>query len=114
MAVLLLAELNGADLAVDATAKAVTAAKSIGEVIVLCASSGCSGAAKAAAKIDGVSTVLCADDPAYGNGIAEPIAELIISIADGYEHILAPATNSAKNILPRVAALLAQLASCGL
>ncbi len=106
MAVLLLAELNGADLAVDATAKAVTAAKSIGEVIVLCASSGCSGAAKAAAKIDGVSTVLCADDPAYGNGIAEPIAELIISIADGYEHILAPATNSAKNILPRVAALL--------
>ena len=53
MAVLLLAEVNGADLAQDATAKAVTAAKSLGDVIILCASSGCSGAAEAAAKIDG-------------------------------------------------------------
>jgi electron transfer flavoprotein alpha subunit len=106
MAVLLLAEVNGADLAQDATAKAVTAAKSLGEVIILCASSGCSGAAEAAAKIDGVSKVLFVDAPVYGNGIAEPIADLIVSLAGDYEHILAPATNSAKNILPRVAALL--------
>jgi electron transfer flavoprotein alpha subunit len=106
MAVLLLAEVNGADLAQDATAKAVTAAKSLGDVIILCASSGCSGAAKAAAKIDGVSKVLFVDAPVYGNGIAEPIADLIVSLAGDYEHILAPATNSAKNILPRVAALL--------
>jgi electron transfer flavoprotein alpha subunit len=106
MAVLLLAEVNGADLAQDATAKAVTAAKSLGDVIILCASSGCSGAAEAAAKIDGVSKVLFVDAPVYGNGIAEPIADLIVSLAGHYEHILAPATNSAKNILPRVAALL--------
>ena len=106
MAVLLLAEVNGADLAQDATAKAVTAAKSLGDVIILCASSGCSGAAEAAAKIDGVSKVLFIDAPVYGNGIAEPIADLIVSLAGDYEHILAPATNSAKNILPRVAALL--------
>ena len=106
MAVLLLAEVNGADLAQDATAKAVTAAKSLGDVIILCASSGCSGAAEAAAKIDGVSKVLFVDAPVHGNGIAEPIADLIVSLAGDYEHILAPATNSAKNILPRVAALL--------
>ena len=106
MAVLLLAELNGADLAVDATAKAVTAARALGDVTVLCASSGCSGAAEAAAKLDGVAKVLCADDAAYGNGLAEPIADLVVSLAGDYEHIVAPATNSAKNILPRVAALL--------
>ena len=106
MAVLLLAEVNGAELAVDATAKAVSAAKSLGDVTVLCASSGCGGAAEAAAKLDGVAKVLCADDAAYGNGLAEPVAGLIVSLAGDYEHIVAPATNSAKNILPRVAAML--------
>ena len=106
MAVLLLAELNGSELATDATAKAVTAAKALGDVTVLCASSGCAGAADEAAKLDGVAKVLCADDAAYGNGLAEPIAALVVSLAGDYEHIVAPATNSAKNILPRVAALL--------
>tara|TARA_B100001057_G_scaffold489097_1_gene574702 strand:- start:1930 stop:2862 length:933 start_codon:yes stop_codon:yes gene_type:complete len=106
MAVLLLAEMNGSELALDATAKSVTAAKALGDVTVLCASSGCGGAAEVAADLEGVSLVLCADDAAYGRGLAEPVADLIISLADGYEHILAPATNFAKNILPRVAALL--------
>ena len=106
MAVLLLAEVNGAELAVDATAKAVSAAKSLGDVTVLCASAGCGGAADAAAKLDGVAKVLRADDAAYGNGLAEPVADLIVSLAGDYEHIVAPATNSAKNILPRVAAML--------
>ncbi len=106
MAVLLLAELNGSELATDATAKAVTAAKALGDVTVLCASSGCSGAADEAAKLDGVAKVLCADDAAYGNGLAEPIAALVVSLAGDYEHIVAPATNSAKNVLPRAAALL--------
>jgi electron transfer flavoprotein alpha subunit len=69
MAVLLLAEVNGAELAVDATAKAVSAAKSLGDVTVLCASAGCGSAAEAAAKLDGVAKVLCADDVAYGNGL---------------------------------------------
>ena len=106
MAVLLLAEVNGAELALDATSKALTAAKQIGDVTILCAGAGCADAAKACASLDGVTKVLCADDAAYGNGLAEPIADLVLSLADDYEHILAPATNSAKNILPRVAALL--------
>ena len=106
MAVLLLAEVNGADLAIDATAKALTAAKQMGDVTILCASAGCGIAAQAAATLDGVGKVLCADDAAYGNGLAEPISDLIVSLASDYEHIVAPATNSAKNILPRVAALL--------
>jgi len=106
MAVLLLAEVNGAELSVDQTAKAVTAAQALGDVTVLCASAGCGGAAEAAAKIDGVAKVLCADDAAYGNGLAEPIADLLVSLAGDYEHIVAPATTSGKNILPRVAALL--------
>ena len=70
MAVLLIAEISGADLAIDATAKAVTAAKQLGDVTVLCAAAGCSGAAEAAAGLEGVSKVLCADDAAYGNGLA--------------------------------------------
>lgn len=106
MAVLLLADVNGAELAVDATAKALSAAKALGDVTVLCASAGCGGAAQAAAKLDGVAKVLCADDAAYGNGLAEPVADLVVSLAGDFEHIVAPATNSAKNILPRVAALL--------
>jgi len=106
MAVLLLAEVNGAELSVDQTAKAVTAAQALGDVTVLCASAGCGGAAEAAAKLAGVAKVLCADDAAYGNGLAEPIADLVVSLAGDYEHIVAPATTSGKNILPRVAALL--------
>ncbi len=106
MAVLLLAEVNGAELSEDQTAKAVTAAQALGDVTVLCASAGCNGAAEAAAKLDGVAKVLCADDAAYGHGLAEPIADLIVSLAGDYEHIVAAATTSGKNILPRVAALL--------
>jgi len=60
MAVLLIAEVNGAELSLDQTAKAVTAAKSLGDITVLCAGNGCDGAAAEAAKIDGVSKVLCA------------------------------------------------------
>ncbi len=106
MAVLLLAEVNGAELSIDQTAKAVTAAKALGDVTVLCASAGCGGAAEAAAKLEGVAKVLCADDAAYGHGLAEPVAALIVSLAGDYEHIVAPATTGGKNILPRVAALL--------
>ena len=106
MAVLLLAELNGLDLAMDATAKALTAAKQMGDVTILCASNGSSDAATEAAGLNGVKKVLCADDVAYGNGLAEPIADLVVTLAKDYEYIVAPATNSAKNILPRVAALL--------
>ncbi|WP_039017600.1 FAD-binding protein [Halocynthiibacter namhaensis] len=106
MAVLLLAEVVGGELAVDATAKALTAAKAMGDVTVLCAAAGCGGAAEAAAKLDGVTKVLCADDAAYGNGLAEPMADLLVSLAGDYDHIVAPATSAAKNVLPRAAALL--------
>ena len=106
MAVLILAELNGNDLSEDATSKAVSAAKGLGDIHVLCASSNCSGAATSAAKLNGVSKVLCVDSEVFGNGMAEPIADLVVSMSGDYEHIMAPATNSAKNILPRVAALL--------
>ena len=106
MAVLLLAEIVGGEISLDQTGKALSAALSLGEVTVLCASEGCSAAAAAVAKLEGVKKVLCADDPSYGNGLAEPTADLIISMASDYDHIVAPATSNAKNILPRVAALL--------
>ncbi|MBE9476012.1 MAG: electron transfer flavoprotein subunit alpha/FixB family protein [Proteobacteria bacterium] len=106
MAVLLLAEIVAGEISLDQTGKAVTAAKALGEITVLCASANCGDAAKAAAALDGVAKVLCADDAAYGNGLAEPVADLIVSLATGYDHIVAPATSHAKNILPRVAALL--------
>ena len=106
MAVLLIAEVNSGILSVDSTAKALTAAKQIGDVTVLCVGSGCSDAAQAAAKLDGVSKVLCAQDDAYGHDLAEPVADLIISLSSDYTHIVAPSTSASKNILPRVAALL--------
>jgi len=106
MAVLLIAELSGSELAVDATAKTLTAATALGEVTVLVAGSGCAGAAGRAATLDGVAKVLCADGESLGHGLAEPLAELVVSLAPGYSHIVAPATVQGKNLLPRVAALL--------
>ncbi len=106
MAVLLLAEVNDGELSVDATAKAVTAAKQMGDVTVLCAGGSAAAAGEAAVKIDGVSKVLVAEDPSLGHRLAESTAALIVSLAGDYSHIVAPATTDAKNILPRVAALL--------
>ncbi|HKK36165.1 MAG TPA: FAD-binding protein [Paracoccaceae bacterium] len=106
MAVLLIAEVSGDTLAKDATAKALTAAKQLGEVTVLCAGSGCGGAAEAAAELDGVAKVLCADHEAYGHGLAEPLADLVAKLAVDYDHVVAPATMAGKNVAPRIAALL--------
>jgi electron transfer flavoprotein alpha subunit len=106
MDVLLIAEVNGGELSVDSTAKALTAAKQMGDVTVLCVGSGCASAAEAAAKLEGVSKVLCAQNDAYGHDLAEPVAALIVSLASDYSHIVAPSTSASKNILPRVAALL--------
>jgi electron transfer flavoprotein alpha subunit len=106
MAVLLLAEVTDGQLNMDATAKAVTAAKALGDVTVLCAGASAAEAAKTAATIDGVAKVLCAEDASLGHRLAEPTAALIVSLAGDYSHIAAPATTDAKNILPRVAALL--------
>ena len=106
MGVLLIAEVNGSELSVDSTAKALTAAKQLGDVTVLCVGADCSAAAEAAAKLDGVSSVLCAQDEAYGHDLAEPVAALIVSLSSNYDHIVAPSTSASKNIMPRVAALL--------
>lgn len=106
MGILVLAEHNNAELK-PATLNTVTAARAIGDDIhVLVAGEGCGTIADAAAKIDGVSKVLVADAPEYGHQLAENVANLIVGLADGYSHILAPHTTSGKNILPRAAALL--------
>ncbi|WP_292978018.1 electron transfer flavoprotein subunit alpha/FixB family protein [Paracoccus sp. UBA5162] len=106
MAVLLLGEVTNGELSRDATAKAVGAVKALGDVTVLCAGSSAAAAAAEAGKIAGVAKVLVAEDARYGHRLAEPTAALIVSLAGDYSHIAAPATTDAKNIIPRVAALL--------
>jgi electron transfer flavoprotein alpha subunit len=106
MAVLLIGEVTEGALALDATAKAVSAVTTLGDVTVLCAGASASAAAEEAAKIDGVAKVLCAEDQALGHRLAEPTADLIVSLAGDYTHIAAPGTTDAKNVMPRVAALL--------
>ncbi len=91
----------------DATNKALTAAKALGaEVHVLVASYNCKAVAETAAKLDGVNKVLLADAAAYEHMLAEPTAALVVALAGPYETIVAPATTTGKNIMPRVAALL--------
>ena len=106
MSVLLLAEVTDGELALDATAKAVAACANLGDVTALCAGGSAAAAGEAAAKIDGVSKVLVAEDASLGHRLAESTAALIVSLAGDYTHIVAPATTDAKNVLPRVAALL--------
>ncbi len=106
MPTLLLAEHDNKTLK-DATAKALTAAKALGaDVHILVAGHNCKAAADAAAKLDGVKKILLADAPAYEHMLAEPIAALIVSLAGPYETVMAAATTTGKNIMPRVAALL--------
>jgi electron transfer flavoprotein alpha subunit len=106
MATLLVAEHDNKTLK-DATHKALTAAKALGgDVHVLVAGKGCRPVAEAAAKLAGVSKVLIADGDAYEHMLAEPVAALVHSLAGAYDAIVAPATTTGKNIMPRVAALL--------
>ena len=86
MAVLVLGEVTDGELNMEATAKTVTAAKIIGDVTVLCAGASAAAAGDAAAKIDGVSKVLVAEDASLGHRLAEPTAALIVSLAGGYDH----------------------------
>ncbi|EPX84208.1 electron transfer flavoprotein alpha subunit apoprotein [Rubellimicrobium thermophilum DSM 16684] len=104
MAVLLIADVTNDGLGFDATAKAVTAARALGDVTVLVM--GPRAAAEEAATIEGVAKVLLAEDAALGHRLAEPAADLVVALAPGFTHVVAPATADAKNILPRVAALL--------
>ncbi|WP_262693859.1 electron transfer flavoprotein subunit alpha/FixB family protein [Kordiimonas aquimaris] len=90
----------------DATLAAITAAKAFGDVHGLVAGADCDAAAQAAASIEGVTKVLVADDAAYAHPLAEELAAVVLSIADSYDAIIAPATTTGKNFMPRVAAAL--------
>ena len=106
MAVLLIAEHDNSALN-GVTAKALTAAAALGSPVhVLVAGQNAKGVAEAAAKLSGVEKVLLADDALYAHRLAEPLAALVVSLAPGYDAIVGPSTASAKNVLPRVAALL--------
>jgi electron transfer flavoprotein alpha subunit len=91
----------------SATLNTVTAAARIGgEIAVLVAGANCRPAAEAAARIAGVAKVLLADDPAYEHRLAENVTPLVVKLAPGYTHLLAPTTSFGKSLMPRVAALL--------
>ncbi|MBL4787507.1 MAG: FAD-binding protein [Kordiimonadaceae bacterium] len=90
----------------DATLAAVTAAQAYGDVHLFVAGSDCASVAEGAAKIAGVSKVLVADDAAYAHPLAEELAAVVLTVAGDYEAIIAPATTTGKNFLPRVAASL--------
>jgi electron transfer flavoprotein alpha subunit len=106
MGILVIAEHDNASLK-GATLNTVAAAQKIGgDIDLLVAGENCGAAAEAAAKVSGVAKVLVADNAAYGHQLAENLAALVTELAGGYSHILAPATTSGKNFLPRVAAKL--------
>ncbi|QBK31883.1 electron transfer flavoprotein subunit alpha/FixB family protein [Roseitalea porphyridii] len=106
MTILLVAEHDNQTLS-DQTAKALSAAKDIGgDVHVLVAGKGAQAVADQAGKLDGVAKVLLAEEAALEHQLAEPMAALIVGLADGYDAFVAAATTNGKNIMPRVAALL--------
>src|SRR5437762_461657 len=110
MSILVVAEHDNRALK-PATLNAVTAASEIakaagGDVHILVAGKECRQVAEAAAHVAGAAKVLLADDAAYEHGIAENLAPLVVKLAAGYTHVLAPATTSGKNLMPRIAALL--------
>ena len=107
MAALVVAEHDNAALK-PATLNAVAAAEEIAgeDVDILVAGKDCGAVAETAAAVAGVRRVLLADDGAYDHGLAENVAPLLVRLAEGYSHLLAPATTSGKNLMPRVAALL--------
>lgn len=106
MAVLVIAEHDNASLK-DATLNCVSAAAQLSDDIhILVAGSNCGGVSEAAAAIEGVAKVLVADGETYAHPLAESLAPLVIGLADNYDAVLAPATTSGKNFMPRVAAAL--------
>ena len=106
MAVLLLADVVGGALATDQVAKTLTAVKSLGPVTVLVAGPDAAAAAAEAATLAGVAKVLLAEGADYAHGMSEPTAALVLSLAGGFEHIVAPSGALSKSVLPRVAALM--------
>ncbi|MDN7132340.1 FAD-binding protein [Halomonas sp. MC140] len=105
MSILVLADLHEGQLA-GATAHVVAAAKEIGgDIDVLVVGEGVQAAAEAAAKLDGVSKVRVADNAVYAHQLAEPMSALLAELAGDYTHVLASASTTGKNVLPRLAAL---------
>ncbi|SDR33305.1 electron transfer flavoprotein alpha subunit apoprotein [Rhizobiales bacterium GAS191] len=91
----------------EATRKALTAAKALGAPVhVVVAGHGARPVAEQAAKLDGVEKVLLADAPLYEHRLAEPLAALLVSLAPHYDALVAAATTTGKNVMPRLAALL--------
>ncbi len=89
------------------TLNLVTAAQQIGgDIDLLVAGEHAQAAADAAAAIAGVRKVILADNAAYAHQLAENLSKLVVELAEGYSHILAPGTTTGKNVAPRVAALL--------
>lgn len=105
MRTLVLAEHNNQSLNPQ-TFNTVMCASALGSVDILVAGENCDDVAKACAQIKGVNTVLIADDPSLSKALAETLAPVLVSLAENYDAILAPATSVGKNVMPRVAALL--------
>jgi len=106
MSILVIADHDNQSLK-PSTLNTIAAAKQIGgDVVVLVAGQGCAAVAEAAAKAEGVSKVLVADDAAYAHQLAENLSLLVAEIGKDYSHILTPAGTTGKDFLPRVAALL--------
>ena len=106
MTTLLIAEHDNNNIS-DSVRKAITAAKEIGETVdILVAGKDCNSVADDAAKISGVNKVLICDNEIYSKHLAEPYADLIVSLAGNYNTFIAPAATTSKNYMPRVAALL--------
>src|SRR5450631_605347 len=106
MTTLVIAEHDNAVLK-PSTLNTIAAAQKIGGPIhILVAGHQCAAVTAAAAKIEGIEKVRVADALQYAHPLAENLAALVVSLAEGYSHVLAPATTFGKNFLPRVAALL--------
>tara|TARA_B110000046_G_scaffold173300_1_gene195785 strand:- start:687 stop:1616 length:930 start_codon:yes stop_codon:yes gene_type:complete len=106
MSTLVIAEHDNSSMNV-ATLNSVAAAQAMGgDIDILVVGTGCQSAAEQAAQVPGIGKVLVADNAAYAHSLAENVAPMIAEVAAGYSHVMATATTTAKNIIPRVAALL--------
>ena len=106
MAILIIAEHDNAVIK-GAVLNTVTAGQKLGqEMHVLVAGFECASVAEAASKLSGVTKVLVADAESLKNCLVEDVADVVMTVAGNYSHVLAPATSFGKNVMPRVTAIL--------
>ena len=106
MSILVIAEHDNSELK-TATLNSVAAGLAIGgDIDILVAGANCESVAESASQIPGITKVLLANKETYKNCLAENIGNLVVELAEGYSHILSPATTNGKNFMPRVAAKL--------